>query len=692
MKKNYINEIKEEVKSYFSKDLKNEKYFYLDIDYFSKQFGLSYEFFYLNKEMKSKINDKAKELFISSDVSFKLKENSTKNDVEIKISTEYRKHYNRSEIFKEYLFFKVLESLGEEELCKIQRKNFIFSYLNHYSQDLIKHNLIEPFKSALNIDTYNSYYKEMILWLKQENSEKSIINKKIDLLQTLYIKTGEPLDFLVFLSLDDREIFKHILNYCGRENQEYELFFRGQGNSSFKLWASIFREPSYLYYEGDICSEILSLKPSSFKEDKSTYEKLITMQHFGLPTRLLDITTNPLIALYFACNEFPNKDGALFIIKEKIGNIKNFESPELNCLNHIIKLKDKNFSCKNCDKSCKDKNDLKGTFIVRGIANNDRVNSQSGNFILVGVGEDIKYKPELSQEIEKIIIIDKSLKSKILKDLMNLNIHAGTVYPDLSNMNVHLKEVYKNKLINQEDWEKIYYSILYGKDEEKSEPQEEKAVEKYTQSEETTVIFTTKASALSPNEIFEDINFELFYSNFKGCNEKYKEKLENLYISYFRYICDLNEELLIDDIKDSLKGYKPYKDKFELKRILYSMLNSLKVIAYLKSANSLKITIVEQTFDWKGYFADPNNVKVPIYNENDWAVEGCELQRIESESLVVTIKEKDSFPTKYLNFNKLISYSTDYDGLILIMDYKDKSLFEDYWRNGDIIYAEPVKD
>ena len=42
------------------------------------------------------------------------------------------------------------------------------------------------------------------------------------------------------------------------------------------------------------------------------------MQHYGIPTRLIDVTTNPLVALYFACQGNPDKDGVVFIFEENV--------------------------------------------------------------------------------------------------------------------------------------------------------------------------------------------------------------------------------------------------------------------------------------------------------------------------------------------------------------------------------------
>jgi hypothetical protein len=47
-------------------------------------------------------------------------------------------------------------------------------------------------------------------------------------------------------------------------------------------------------------------------------EWLPIMQHYGLPTRLLDWTTNLLVGLYFCCNQRKEEDGALFAFDPSI--------------------------------------------------------------------------------------------------------------------------------------------------------------------------------------------------------------------------------------------------------------------------------------------------------------------------------------------------------------------------------------
>ncbi|NWA59671.1 FRG domain-containing protein [Pantoea sp. B9002] len=94
------------------------------------------------------------------------------------------------------------------------------------------------------------------------------------------------------------------------------LWFRGQPTYGHKLLPSIFRQgPSFgvIYHEQKMLQEFKRRYPDQSNTHKDTYEWLTLMQHYGLPTRLLDWSSNLLVGLYFSCINDLDCDGSLFI-------------------------------------------------------------------------------------------------------------------------------------------------------------------------------------------------------------------------------------------------------------------------------------------------------------------------------------------------------------------------------------------
>ena len=223
-------------------------------------------------------------------------------------------------------------------------------------------------------------------------------------------------------------------------NYDGSIWYRGQADKNWKLL------PGYLRFSKVISESTLMKK---FKQSAAmllnekpheSFGWLFLMQHYGVPTRLLDWSESPLVALYFAVSSHDvhtDKDATLWSLRPSELN-KNAGINNANEEFFIPSFEDEeliSYSIESLSQNTRNQLMPLATIATR---NNTRIQAQHGVFTIHHHNNSPIEEVGNSEHVVKYII-PSDKRSKILNQLNLLGITKFQLFPELSSIGEIIK-------------------------------------------------------------------------------------------------------------------------------------------------------------------------------------------------------------------------------------------------------------
>ena len=271
-----------------------------------------------------------------------------------------------------------------------------------------------------------------------------------------------------------------------KSREDLTLYFRGERTAAWPLAPSVMRRSKDGRFklranEGEMLRDLISKRPEDFDGKNTALEQLVVAQHYGLRTRLLDVSRNPCVALFSACDErdtagnsqLNDMDGRLHVFGVQKEMIKPFDSDTISVIANFAKLgrsyqtlllgrtgtdhvaQDPDLPIQydyrdalrrlyhfirqekpQFDKII-DPRDFLKVFVVEPKQSFERIRAQEGAFIMSAFHERFERReircrvPNVPVYEHETITVPGVSKDRILRELSLLNFTRETLYPSL---------------------------------------------------------------------------------------------------------------------------------------------------------------------------------------------------------------------------------------------------------------------